>query len=97
MPDKGWPWKRITADTVILNGPGLFAGVVLAADGVGTADCTVYDGADSGGRQFGTFRTPVSRSESHGLPGPARFDAGIFVAVGSNVEEVIVLYKARTD
>ena len=96
MQHEGWSWKRITADTVILNGPGLFAGVILAADGVGTADCTVYDGADAGGRQFGTFRTPVSRSEPHRSPAPARFDAGIFVAVGANVEEVIVLYEART-
>lgn len=94
MAHQGWDWKRITADEVITNGPADFGGLLLAADGVGTADVTVYDGRDAGGRQFITFRTPVSRTEPHGPPQPAAFDAGIFVAVGSNVEEVVVVYRS---
>ena len=93
MPHEGWSWKRVTADTEIYSGPCVFAGVILAADGVGTADVTIRDGRDTGGRQFATFRTPVSRTESHVLPAPAHFDGGIFVDVGSNVEEAVVLYQ----
>ena len=95
MAEEGWSWKRVPADGVVYNGPCIFGGFILFADAVGTADVTLYDGRDAGGRQFGTFRTPVSRSESHGPPVPARFDAGIFVDLGSNVEEVVVLYKGR--
>ena len=94
MAHEGYSWKRITADTRIHTGPLDFAGVILAADGVGTADVTTYDGPDAGGRQFATFRTPVSRTEDHGPPVPAHFDAGLFVDIGSNVEECVVLYRA---
>jgi len=93
MPHQGYDWKRITASERVYVGSADFAGLILAADGVGTADVTVYDGQDAGGRQFGTFRTPVSRSESHGVPGSAAFHQGLFVAIGSNVEECIVLYR----
>lgn|SRR3990167_4892650 len=92
MPHEGWPWKRITQDERVATGPLVFAGLLLAADGVGTADVTVYDGADAGGRQFATFRTPTSRTESHGLPVGAHFSQGLFVDLGSNVEECVVFY-----
>ena len=93
MPHQGWPWERIRASQLIYNGPVDFGGLILVADGVGTADVTVHDGRDAGARQFGTFRTPVSRTEGHGPPVPAAFDQGLFVAFGSNVEEVVVMYR----
>ena len=93
MPEHGFRWTRVAQDTRLAKEPTIFGGLILAADGVGTADVTVHDGQDAGGRQFATFRTPVSRTESHGPPVPAHFDQGLFVAVGSNVEECIVLYK----
>ena len=96
MAHEAWRWKRAAAAGRAYRGPVVFAGLLLGADGVGTADVTVYDGADAGGRQFITFRTPVSRTESHGPPQPASFDAGIFIDIGSNVEEVVVLYGPRS-
>ena len=94
MAAHGYDWVRITGDTRVYVGPVDFAGLILAADGVGTADATVYDGRDAGGRQFTTFRTPVSRTEPHGPPVPAFFGQGLFINVGSNVEEVVVLYRS---
>lgn len=93
MPHDAFIWERIRASQRIYGGPVEFGGLIVAADGVGTADATVYDGFDAGGRQFATFRTPVSRTEGHGPPVTAKFDQGLFVAVGSNVEEVVVLYR----
>jgi len=95
MPHDGYDWRRITASQNVHVGPVTVGGLILAADGVGTADVTIYDGRDAGGREFGTFRTPVDRSESHGFPAPAHFEQGIFITIGSNVEECIVLYRPQ--
>ncbi|HAM57761.1 MAG TPA: hypothetical protein DCQ64_21030 [Candidatus Rokubacteria bacterium] len=92
MPEEPYTWKRLTADQRVHTGPLVFRGVILAADAVGTADVTIYDGNDAGGRQFATFKTPTSRTETHGPSAPVLFDQGLFVDVGSNVEEVVVVF-----
>ncbi|MGH6999378.1 MAG: hypothetical protein ACREEO_14380 [Phenylobacterium sp.] len=92
MPHEGFSWKRVTQDERVAIGPLVFAGLLLTADAVGTADVTVYDGYDAGGRQFCTFRTPVSRTEPQGPPAPVHLSQGLFVDVGSNVEECVVIY-----
>ena len=76
MPEEPYTWKRLTADQRVHTGPLVFRGVILAADAVGTADVTIYDGNDAGGRQFATFKTPTSRTETHGPSAPVLFDQG---------------------
>jgi len=92
MPEEPYTWKRLTADQRVHTGPLVFRGVILAADAVGTADVTIYDGNDAGGHQLGTFRAAVSTTEVIGLPALLHFSQGLFVDIGSNVEECVVVY-----
>ena len=92
MAHLGFPWKRVTQDERVVTGALVFAGLILTADGVGTADVTIYDGNDAGGHQLGTFRAAVSTTEVIGLPALLHFSQGLFVDIGSNVEECVVVY-----
>lgn len=86
-------WERLTADEQAARGPLLFAGLILTSDGVGAADVTVYDGQEvTGGRRFSSFNAASGATEVFTFP-PVRFLRGLYIDIGSNVEDFVAFYK----
>jgi len=86
-------WTLVTEDTVVVNGPVEFHGVIVRASAIGTADAAVLDGVNALGRPYITYVAPVNRTIPFLEEEPALFLTGIFVDVGSNVAGVLVRYR----
>ena len=92
---QGHGWERVTGDARVFEGSGVLFGLVLLVSTTG-GDVTLYDGADAGsGRLIGTFEGIANESRPivFGRNG-ILLDKGLFVDVGSNVTEVLVVYNA---
>lgn len=86
-------FARLTADAVLANGPVWFAGAKITSDGAGIADVTFHDGVNASGPQLYTDKVTLGESGDRFLPWPVYLERGLFVDVGSNVEEVFVLFR----
>jgi len=93
MPDQQpVAWQRIAADTFVTRGPIRLYGVLLTSDGVGTADVTLYEGANTSGRRLFQLLAPIAQSVPLMLSVPIELEDGLYLDVGSNVGDVFVLY-----
>jgi len=89
---KGAGWERVTVDTLLYPNPVLLGGLVLLVSVTG-GDVTLYDGQDAAsGRVVGRFEGNAHISTPFLFPWPLRCELGLFVDVGSNVTEVLVLW-----
>jgi len=80
---------------VITHLPALLHGVVLlvSADG---GSATIYAGRDAGsGLYIGRFEAKSDTSRPINFRPPLDCDGGIYVSVGTNVTEVLVLWEPR--
>jgi hypothetical protein len=93
MPHDGASWERFTANTVAFVGPCKLLGVGLRDGGAGTATLSPFDGRDTGGRQFQTFRASANRSEIYLFGDGIKFEQGLFVLAGGNLLEGFVMYE----
>lgn len=93
MEDQGWAWTRLTVSAKVTEGPAILGNMLLSANSSGAADATPYNGVDANGDQFITLKAATSRLQ--GYPGGAnvRMEKGLYVEVGSNVEEVVVIWR----
>lgn len=88
-------WANISADAIISREPAWLVGVVVTNDDTnGAGDATVYHGTTTDGRKIGKFKairyeTKPVKFPFPGLPCPH----GIYVDVGSNVDNVLVIYR----
>jgi len=90
-PNPGW--ERLTADDQAARGPLLFGGIILTSDGVGAADVTIYDGQEvTGGRRFSSFKVASGLTGVFTWP-PLLFLRGLYVDIGSNVADLVAIYK----
>ena len=90
-------WVRLTASAVVGRGPLMLAGLVLRSDGVGVADVTLREGANASARLITTFNAPSGESNVLQLPASIFLREGLFVVVGSNVSEVLVVFSNLRD
>lgn len=88
-------WTNTSVDCVVTTRPAVLYGIVLLTS-AGGGDVTVYEGQDAEtGRKIGRFEGANNQTR------PVRFgpgldcDRGIFVDVGSNVTEVLVIWSPR--
>lgn len=86
-------WQRITADAQVGRGPLKLHNVLLTCDGVGNADITLYEGANTGGRRLFTLKALQHQSNTFPLPGGLLLQDGLFVDVGTNVLEAFIVYE----
>ena len=85
-------WQWVTADQVITRKPCQFLGAELTPSGA-NADCSFYDGADTGGKFIGKLVAATVTTRPLKPPGPIPCYNGLFVAVGSNVAGVLVYWR----
>jgi len=89
----GVGWTRLTADGVVTAQPVLLHGLVLLVSTTG-GDVTLYNGQDAGsGRVVGRFEAIADQSTSIPFYPPLRCENGLYVDVGSNVTELLVLWE----
>lgn len=85
-------WLRITADTVVSTEPVLLYGVIFLTSVTG-GDVTIYNGQDAAsGSQFARLEGTANVTNSFSPAKAILLDMGLFVDVGSNVTEVVVIY-----
>lgn len=90
--DKPASFLRVTADTIISTEPVLLFAVMILTSTTG-GDVTLYNGVDPGaGSQI--IRLEGTANETRPTPfGPGILcDRGLYVDIGSNVTEVVVIY-----
>lgn len=79
----------------IFRGPVIYHGGYLRATGGGTATVDVFDGQDVGDEFGDGFRALVSEHDMHLLDGGLRFNRGIFVSLGANVDQFVLYYDTE--
>ena len=90
-------WTNVTASEIIAEQPVLLHGVVIlvSADG-GTA--TLYEGQDAAsGRKIATIGGITNVSWPVVFYPPLLCERGLYVAVGSDVTEVVVHWQPVSD
>lgn len=86
-------WTNVTADKVVTAQPALLHALVLLASAAGGA-VTIYEGQDtSSGRKILTVKGQANVSRPVRFQPPLRCERGIYVDVGSDVGEVLVLWE----
>lgn len=86
-------WTRLTADAVISERPARLLGLVLLVSATG-GGVTVYNGVDAtSGHRIARFEAVANESLPVMFPEPLVCDRGLFVDVGSNVAEVLILWE----
>jgi hypothetical protein len=100
-PYAPWFWgvsyARTAADLVVSTDPTLLFGAVILTSVTG-GDATIYDGRDaSSGSKVITLEGIANQSTPVMFPQPVTLQSGLFVDVGSNVTEVLVLWRRSLD
>lgn len=68
-------------------------GVVILASAAG-GDATLYQGQDAGsGDVLGSFKGAANVSNPVMFPRPVYCDRGLYLSIGSNITNVILLFK----
>ena len=92
-------WANIEADAIITREPAWLVGVIVTSNNTtGAADATVYHGTTTDGRKIGKFKAVTYDSRLIPIPFPGLpCPHGIYVDVGSNVDNVLVIYRMMPD
>lgn len=93
---KEYEWANMTADGIVCRGPCFLTHIIITSDSGGVADAAVYDGIDTSGKLYTGMRCKDDDTEECTPSPPAYFRQGIYVDIGSNVENVMVQYIQDT-
>lgn len=90
-------WKKVskieaTVDTKICSTPAFICALGIASNGNGEADGIVYDGQDASGRFHIHLYCVDEATDWIIFSTPMYFRQGIYVDVGTNVEQIVVQY-----
>lgn len=90
-------WERITADRQCTDGPALLSAVLLLCSG-GGGDITIYEGLDtSSGRMICRIEGANNVTNNILFNPPIPCPRGIYVDVGSNVSEALIMWLPPYD
>lgn len=86
-------YRRMTKDGEVQRGPTLFFGIIVKASQ--TNETTkIYSCPDANDMYlFATFSNPSKYTSKMLLEYPVYFDEGLYVDLGDNVSELVVLYS----
>ena len=86
-------WEHCSVDTVMHRGKAAIFSIVLSSDGVAEADAVVYDGASAEAKKYVKIYCADEETYQLRFAPPLVFNNGIYVDVGTNVDQVIVQYQ----
>lgn len=84
-------YTRCVGDRLVTRDPAVVFGVQLLCNALG-GDVALYNGRSTGGDKVATFKGPANRSWEIPFPHPVLLHNGIYIDVGSNVDEVTVFW-----
>ena len=85
-------YARLTADSLVSQGPCFLISADLIASAVGAATAVIRDGNDANSEAVVDLTAVTSYSDSRTFDPPIFLKRGLFVDVGSNVAAVLVRY-----
>ncbi len=85
-------WIHLYKDSLVTARPMLLRQLILIPDGTGVADATFYDGRNANAPHLGIFRTAAQNTRHIPFGKGIRMENGLFVAIGDNVEGVVVIW-----
>lgn len=84
-------WTRLTADGHVGRGETWVFGVLIRVSVTG-AQVSLYDGQDTSGRLVAVLEGEADITKAYGFFGGLRLDRGLYVDLGSNVDECLVVW-----
>ena len=82
---KMWAWKTITADELVMRGPGFLGCATVASNSSGVCSSLIYDGYDANGRLLLAMACKDDDMEISNFHLPLYFRQGLYVDIGDNV------------
>lgn len=90
---KGYDWVRVTNDQVVCTAPGYIGCIIIVSNGSGVADATVYDGESTGDPQILKVLAADDSLQVVRFQPPLKTLRGIYIDIGSNVNEVLIQHS----
>lgn len=87
-------WTVLTGDGAVVKSAAWLHGLVLLVSTTG-GDVTVYAGQDTSGQKIGRFEAIADQSTPVMFNPSIECDSGIYVDVGSNVTEILILWSPK--
>lgn len=91
--DKKPRYRLLAVSGMVSRGPCLYYGIQIRASQVNETS-KIYAGPDENEMYlFAIYNNPTKYSTQFWLPEPIRFDQGLYVKLGDNVNEILVLFE----
>lgn len=90
---RGHGWTHLVADGSCGRGRCILFGIIIRVSVAGAA-VTVYDGQDASGRLVAVIEAAANLSWAVEFAGGLRIEDGIYVDLGTNVDDVLVVWDA---
>jgi len=94
---QGFTWRRITTSGLISSSHVCVGELILTDDGVGNADITLYDGENTNEPEIITVRAMQYHTKDIVFQPYLVTERGLYIDLGSNVNEVLILYSEGTE
>lgn len=88
-----YTWVRVTNSQPVCTAPGYIGCIVLTDNGSGNADITLYDGESASDPQLLKVRTLQHSTKVIRFQPPLTTQRGLYVTVGSNVNEALIQHS----
>jgi hypothetical protein len=88
-----YTWERVPFSRVLSPTPVFIGCVILTPDAATVGDVTLYDGESDADPEIMTVRTGGGITKVIRCQPPLETKRGLYVKIGSNVEEVLVQYQ----
>ena len=89
-------WIRITTSQVVSKVPCLLRGVVVTPNGdSNNGNVTLYDGESTSDPKIYIIRSGTGRTSQITFDSPLVCDRGLYVVLGSHVDECLIQYDTK--
>lgn len=90
-------YRQQVTDGVISNVPVEIFGIVFTASSSGASTVSLYDGENNGEQLIMTLSAVVSRTVVIPFSVPLKTRRGLYLDAGSNVESLVIQFKAHAE
>ena len=90
---QSYNWVRLTGSNKVSLSPCFIGCILLTGDSQGVTDITLYDGESSGDPVLLTVKGNQNATMMLHFEPPIKTERGLYIAFGSNVQEVLAKYE----